>query len=101
MADQRCEAGCMAFDGGEKKHHRDCVHYPESLTKLWHDTEAELRGEINRRDNVLGQLMNERINKHESGGGASAQGSLSAELRVVWAEYCIRVYVDKPKDTTL
>jgi hypothetical protein len=38
----------MAFDGGEVKHRRDCVHYPESLTKLWHDTEAELRAEIER-----------------------------------------------------
>lgn len=37
----RCEAGCMAFDGGEVKHHRDCVHYPDSLTKVWHDLEAK------------------------------------------------------------
>lgn len=44
----RCEAGCMVFDGGERKHHRDCVHYPESLTKLWHDTEAGYVAEIER-----------------------------------------------------
>ena len=44
----QCEAGCMSFDGGEVKHHRDCVHYPESLTKLWHDTEAAYQAEIDR-----------------------------------------------------
>lgn len=43
---KQCQPGCMSFDGGEVKHRRDCVHYPESLTKLWHDTEAELRAEI-------------------------------------------------------
>lgn len=41
-----CEAGCMSFDGGEVKHHRDCRHYPESLTRLWHDTEAEYLSRI-------------------------------------------------------
>lgn len=73
-------------------------YYPESLTKLWHDTEADLRSEIKRRDDILGQLMNERIDKHESGSGPSAHGSLSAELRHVWAEYGMRV--DGAKDTT-
>ena len=29
-----CEAGCESFHGGEKRHHPDCGHYPESLTKL-------------------------------------------------------------------
>ena len=45
MLDKKCEAGCMSFDGGEVKHRRDCVHYPESLTKIWHDTEAALLAE--------------------------------------------------------
>ena len=44
----QCQPGCMSFDGGEVKHRRDCVHYPESLTKIWHDTEAELRAENER-----------------------------------------------------
>ena len=48
MTDKRCVAGCMTFDGGERKHHRDCPFYPESLTKLWHDREAELEAEIKR-----------------------------------------------------
>ena len=54
MSGQKCEAGCMAFDGGEKKHHRDCVHYPESLTKLWHDKESAYLAEIDRLRYVLG-----------------------------------------------
>ena len=39
--DPKCEAGCISFDGGEKKHHRDCVHYLESQTKLLSDALAE------------------------------------------------------------
>ena len=50
-----CQPGCMVFDGGERKHHRDCEHYPESLTKLWHDTEAEYVAEIERLRGLLGR----------------------------------------------
>lgn len=52
-----CEAGCMVFYGGERKHHRDCAHYPESLTKMWHDTEGELRVEIDRMHTALGEIL--------------------------------------------
>lgn len=44
----QCVSGCMNYDGGERKHHRDCPHYPESLTKVWHDTEAAYIAEIER-----------------------------------------------------
>ena len=53
MDDMKCEAGCKVFYGGERKHHRNCVHYPESLTKLWHDTEAGYLAEIERLRYVL------------------------------------------------
>jgi hypothetical protein len=48
MVKMQCEAGCKVFTGGERKHHRDCAFYPESLTKLWHDTENALTAEIER-----------------------------------------------------
>jgi hypothetical protein len=32
--DLKCVSGCVAFYGGEKRHHKDCPHYPESLTKV-------------------------------------------------------------------
>lgn len=52
----QCEAGCMSFDGGEVKHRRECVYYPESLTKLWHDTEAAYVAEIERLRAALEQI---------------------------------------------
>jgi hypothetical protein len=48
MTEMRCEAGCKSFTGGERQHRRDCAFYPESLTKLWHDTEDALITEIAR-----------------------------------------------------
>lgn len=48
MSEMECVAGCNVFSGGERRHHEDCPHYPESLTKLWHDREAELLAEIER-----------------------------------------------------
>jgi hypothetical protein len=39
--DENCEAGCMVFSGGERRHHKDCVHYPESLTKYYEEVAAE------------------------------------------------------------
>jgi hypothetical protein len=48
VSEKQCVAGCKVFTGGERKHHRDCPYYPESLTKIWHDTEADYLSEIAR-----------------------------------------------------
>jgi hypothetical protein len=29
----KCEAGCIAYDNGDIKHHKDCINYPGSLTE--------------------------------------------------------------------
>jgi hypothetical protein len=36
IREERCEAGCIAYHGGERRHHPDCVFYPDSFTEL-HD----------------------------------------------------------------
>lgn len=46
-----CEAGCVPFTGGERRHHSDCKHYPESMTKMLDDAQqriAELEAENKR-----------------------------------------------------
>lgn len=40
-AEEKCEAGCITYTGGEIKHHKDCVFYPESLTKMYDDLKAK------------------------------------------------------------
>ena len=32
-----CVPGCISYDGGEKKHHKDCPYYSESFTKRYDD----------------------------------------------------------------
>lgn len=46
LYDGPCEAGCQHFHGGEVRHHKDCGHYPESLTKLNADRIEELEGAV-------------------------------------------------------
>ena len=46
--DPKCVAGCVPFYGGEKRHHKDCPYYPESLTKLNADRIEELEAEVAR-----------------------------------------------------
>lgn len=36
-----CVTGCKPYDGGERRHHKDCPHYPESFTKMYDDLNAE------------------------------------------------------------
>lgn len=43
--DPKCVAGCVPFYGGEKRHHKDCPYYPESLTKANADRIEELEAE--------------------------------------------------------
>ena len=42
---ERCEAGCMVFTGGEIRHDKNCIFYPESLTKLNADKIDKLKKE--------------------------------------------------------
>jgi len=43
MTQLRCESGCKAFTGGEIKHHKDCQHYSESLSKVCDDLEQQIK----------------------------------------------------------
>lgn len=37
-----CQSGCKLYYGGEIRHDKNCVHYPESMTKMLDTREAEL-----------------------------------------------------------
>lgn len=45
------EAGCQRFDGGELRHHKDCHHYPDSLTFYFESTIEKLSEKISLLDN--------------------------------------------------
>lgn len=46
MTDElKCEAGCKVFYGGERKHHKDCVFYPDSFSEM-HDALVKERDEL-------------------------------------------------------
>lgn len=38
--ERKCEAGCKVFYGGEVRHHKHCVFYPESLSQMYDDLKA-------------------------------------------------------------
>lgn len=38
---EKCEAGCQHFYGGELKHDKNCVFYPESLSEMLANAQAE------------------------------------------------------------
>lgn len=40
-AAEKCCAGCKMYYGGEIRHHKDCVFYPESLTSIYDKMDAE------------------------------------------------------------
>lgn len=42
---EQCEMLCMIYDGGEIKHHPNCVYYPESRTKMYDDAVVRI-GEL-------------------------------------------------------
>lgn len=65
---ERCEAGCVAYHGGERRHHPDCVFYPESLTKSHDDlarAHAELRAQNARLQAALDAALAERRDRGE------------------------------------
>lgn len=42
MQNVECAPGCRHFTGGEIKHHKDCPHYPESMSKMYDELKANL-----------------------------------------------------------
>lgn len=34
-AEPKCESSCKIFTGGEIRHHKDCVFYPESFSEMY------------------------------------------------------------------
>ena len=38
---KKCEAGCKHFTGGEIRHHKDCVFYPESFSEMYDELKAK------------------------------------------------------------
>ena len=55
--DPKCVAGCVPFYGGEKRHHKDCPYYPESLTKLNADRIEELEAKLAKAVDALQGLV--------------------------------------------
>ena len=90
----QCVAGCKAFDGGERKHHRDCPYYPESLTKIWHDTEDALRAENRRLCSILSGALAEYTDLE--GKNARLREALEEinmlDGKMSWAEAGVRAF---------
>ena len=42
-----CAAGCVAYSGGELKHHKDCVFYPNSLSQKYDNSQSQLKEAVN------------------------------------------------------
>jgi hypothetical protein len=62
--DPKCVAGCIVFYGGERKHHKDCPYYPESLTKVNADRIEALEKALKDQSSVSDRLA-ERLHKTE------------------------------------
>lgn len=62
----RCVTGCICYSGGEAKHHEDCEHYPESLSKSYNDQIKELEGKLELKDvtlNEIGKIHKEKLDQ--------------------------------------
>lgn len=57
----KCVAGCQHFDLGERRHHKDCIYYPESLSKLLDQLSAKLAAAEARVKELELQLQEEHI----------------------------------------
>lgn len=58
--EEKCCAGCKMYYGGEIKHHKDCVFYPESLTSVYDaiaTENAQLKEALRETSNELNQVF--------------------------------------------
>jgi len=38
----KCEVGCRVYTGFERYHHKDCVYYPESMSRLFDESKEKM-----------------------------------------------------------
>ena len=43
VGEEKCVAGCKNLKNKEIRHHKDCLYYPKSLSKMLDDCQDELR----------------------------------------------------------
>lgn len=43
---KQCETGCGIFYGGERRHHKDCVFYPDSLSEMMDKKDKQLASAV-------------------------------------------------------
>lgn len=43
MEQLKCVTGCKRFIGGEIKHHKDCPHYPDSMSQMYDNLKNEVK----------------------------------------------------------
>jgi len=67
----------MIYHGGEIRHHRDCVYYPESLTEMHHQMQNEI-------EKLQAQL-------------AEAEKVISGAYKYLKATYDIHTWKDEPE----
>ncbi len=82
LYDGPCEAGCKSFHGGERKHHPDCGHYPQSLTKLHADRIEAQAAEIERLRGALKKAEAQSLVLE-----SVARGPIEGERMIIWIEY--------------
>lgn len=93
--DPKCVAGCVSFYGGEKKHHKDCPYYPESLTKFNADRIEELANSVAVLEDKLAKAV-EALRPFSAYVDKS-----SCVITMIWKDGCYQsTYTDtlEPKD---
>lgn len=116
VREERCEAGCVAYYGGERRHHPDCVFYPDSFTEL-HDRlvrdHAELQAQNARLKSSLDAALAARLDQRPAPlldpgmpaaeirlhmGELSAQDLRNVRAAIVWANAVARGTARAPQE---
>lgn len=112
--EERCETGCIVYHGGERRHHPDCVFYPDSFTQL-HDRlvrdHAELQAQNARLQAALDAALASRLDHQPAPlldpgmpaaeirlhmGEMGAQELRTARAAIAWANAAARGTVRVP-----
>jgi len=84
--EERCEAGCVVYHGRERRHHPDCVFYPDSFTELHHrlvTDHAALQAQNARLQTALDAALADRL---DGGVGFLDPKMPAAEIRLHMGE---------------
>jgi hypothetical protein len=91
MSEEKCGAGCQRFYGGEIKHIKECVFYPDSLSEM----RDQLQSQLAAKDHEIEKVKADWFDEHTARKSLNSQNEVLREENKILCD-ALKLGLDLP-----